>query len=281
MKKIFALVLALILALGILSACGKSDSITIAVPNDTTNEARALLLLQDQGYIKLKDGAGITATVNDIAENPLGIKFQELDAAQIPNVLKDVDYAVINSNFAISAGLNPVKDSLAIEGSSSAYANILAVKEGTESTDSVKALKAALESKQVADFIAEKYAGAVISTVDTPTDGFDAAVNYDALAGTTISIAASPTPHAEILAVVKDILAEKNITLNILEFSDYVQPNNVVESGEVDANYFQHLPYLEDFNAENGTHIVSVAAIHVEPMGLYGGKQTSLDALNK
>ena len=281
MKKIFALVLALILALGILSACGKSDSITIAVPNDTTNEARALLLLQDQGYIKLKDGAGITATVNDIAENPLGIKFQELDAAQIPNVLKDVDYAVINSNFAISAGLNPVKDSLAIEGSSSAYANILAVKEGTESTDSVKALKAALESKQVADFIAEKYAGAVISTVDTPTDGFDATVNYDALAGTTISIAASPTPHAEILAVVKDILAEKNITLNILEFSDYVQPNNVVESGEVDANYFQHQPYLEDFNAENGTHIVSVAAIHVEPMGLYGGKQTSLDALNK
>lgn len=281
MKKIFALVLALILALGILSACGKSDSITIAVPNDTTNEARALLLLQDQGYIKLKDGAGITATVNDIAENPLGIKFQELDAAQIPNVLKDVDYAVINSNFAISAGLNPVKDSLAIEGSSSAYANILAVKEGTESTDSVKALKAALESKQVADFIAEKYAGAVISTVDNPTDGFDATVNYDALAGTTISIAASPTPHAEILAVVKDILAEKNITLDILEFSDYVQPNNVVESGEVDANYFQHLPYLEDFNAENGTHIVSVAAIHVEPMGLYGGKQTSLDALNK
>ena len=281
MKKIFALVLALILALGILSACGKSDSITIAVPNDTTNEARALLLLQDKGYIKLKDGAGITATVNDIAENPLGIKFQELDAAQIPNVLKDVDYAVINSNFAISAGLNPVKDSLAIEGSSSAYANILAVKEGTESTDSVKALKAALESKQVADFIAEKYAGAVISTVDTPTDGFDATVDYDALAGTTISIAASPTPHAEILAVVKDILAEKNITLNILEFSDYVQPNNVVESGEVDANYFQHLPYLEDFNAENGTHIVSVASIHVEPMGLYGGKQTSLDALNK
>ncbi len=281
MKKIFALVLALILALGILSACGKSDSITIAVPNDTTNEARALLLLQDQGYIKLKDGAGITATVNDIAENPLGIKFQELDAAQIPNVLKDVDYAVINSNFAISAGLNPVKDSLAIEGSSSAYANILAVKEGTESTDSVKALKAALESKQVADFIAEKYAGAVISTVDNPTDGFDATVDYDALAGTTISIAASPTPHAEILAVVKDILAEKKITLNILEFSDYVQPNNVVESGEVDANYFQHLPYLEDFNAENGTHIVSVASIHVEPMGLYGGKQTSLDALNK
>lgn len=280
MKKFFAIVLALILALGVLSACGsKSDSITIAVPNDATNEARALLLLQEKGYIKLKDGAGITATVNDIEENPHNIKFNELDAAQIPNVLKDVDYAVINSNFAISAGLNPVKDSLAIEGSSSAYSNILAVKEGNENSDSIKALKAALESKQIADYISEKYDGAVISTVDNPTDGFDSTVNYDALAGTTITIAASPTPHAEILSVVKDILAEKNITLEILEFSDYVQPNNVVESGEVDANYFQHLPYLEDFNAENGTHIVSVASIHVEPMGLYGGKQTSLDAI--
>lgn len=280
MKKFFAIVLALILALGVLSACGsKSDSITIAVPNDATNEARALLLLQEKGYIKLKDGAGITATVNDIEENPHNIKFNELDAAQIPNVLKDVDYAVINSNFAISAGLNPVKDSLAIEGSSSAYSNILAVKEGTENSDSIKALKAALESKQVADYISEKYDGAVVSTVDNPTDGFDSTVDYDALAGTSISVAASPTPHAEILSVVKDILAEKNITLEILEFSDYVQPNNVVESGEVDANYFQHLPYLEDFNVENGTHIVSVASIHVEPMGLYGGKQTSLDAI--
>ena len=280
MKKFFAIVLALILALGVLSACGsKSDSITIAVPNDATNEARALLLLQEKGYIKLKDGAGITATVNDIEENPHNIKFNELDAAQIPNVLKDVDYAVINSNFAISAGLNPVKDSLAIEGSSSAYSNILAVKEGTENSDSIKALKAALESKQVADYISEKYDGAVVSTVDNPTDGFDSTVDYDVLAGTSISVAASPTPHAEILSVVKDILAEKNITLEILEFSDYVQPNNVVESGEVDANYFQHLPYLEDFNAENGTHIVSVASIHVEPMGLYGGKQTSLDAI--
>ena len=117
--------------------------------------------------------------------------------------------------------------------------------------------------------------------MDNPTDGFDASVDYDALAGTTITVAASPAPHADILKVAKDILAEKDITLDIMEFTDYVQPNNVVDSGEVDANYFQHLPYLEDFNAQNGTHIVSVAAIHVEPMGLYGGKQTSLDAITK
>ena len=281
MKKILAVLLSAILALGILAGCSGKDAITIAVPNDTTNEARALLLLQENGYIKLKDGAGITATINDIEENPYGIDFKEVEAAQIPNVLQDVDYAIINSNYAISAGLNPVQDSLLIEGSASAYGNILAVKEGNENSDAIKALKAALESKKVADFIAEKYEGAVVSVVENPGDGFDATVDYAQLAGKTISIAASPTPHAEILAIARDILAEKDITLDIKEFTDYVQPNNVVESGEIDANYFQHVPYLDDFNAENGTHIVSVSVIHVEPMGLYGGKQTSLDAIKK
>ena len=103
-------------------------------PNDTTNEARALLLLQDNGIIKLADGAGITATKNDIVENPYNVEIVETEAAQIPNILQDVDYAVINSNYAINAGLNPVADSLVIEGSASAYANILAVKEGNESS---------------------------------------------------------------------------------------------------------------------------------------------------
>lgn len=282
MKKLVSILLIAVFAVTAafsLTACGSSEKITIAVPNDTTNEARALLLLEDLGYIKLKDGAGITATVLDIAENPYGIEFKEVEAAQLPNVLQDVDYAVINSNYAIEADLNPTKDALGIEGSSSAYGNILAVKEGSENSDLIKALKAALESQAVADFIASEYDGAVVSVVDTLTDGYDPSVDYAALSGQTITIAASPTPHAEILAVVKDILAEKNITLEIHEFTDYVQPNNVVESGEIDANYFQHTPYLDDFNAENGTHIVSVAAIHVEPIGIYGGKQTTLDAI--
>ena len=287
--KIIALALAIILAFS-LAACstkGGDDSaddsgkvIKIAVPNDTTNEARALLLLQEAGIIKLKDGAGITATKNDIVENPYNVEIVEAEAAAIPQLLPDVDYAVINSNYAINAGLNPVKDSLFKEGSSSAYSNILAVKEGNENTDAVKALKPALESKQVADFIAEKYEGSVASVVDNPTDGFDSSVDYAALAGTTISVAASPTPHAEILEIVKQILAEKDITLDIQTYSDYVVPNNVVEDGTVLANYFQHTPYLDDFNAQQGTHIVSVAAIHVEPMGLYGGTQTTLDAVS-
>lgn len=283
MKRIISLIIIAVLAITsvfALAACGNdSEKITIAIPNDTTNEARALLLLEDLGIIKLKDGAGITATPLDIAENPHNIEFKEVEAAQLPNVLKDVDYAVINSNYAIEANLNPTEDSLGIEGSASAYGNILAVKEGNENTDIIKALKAALESKQVADFIASKYDGAVVSVVDDLTDEYDSSVDYSALAGKTVSVAASPTPHAEILAVAKDILAEKDITLEIKEFTDYVQPNNVVESGEIDANYFQHTPYLEDFNKENGTHIVSVSAIHVEPLGIYGGKQTSLDPI--
>ncbi len=282
MKKFINSVLASVLSVAALisvTACSSGDQLTIAVPNDTTNEARALLLLEDQGIIKLKEGAGITATVSDIEENPNNIKFNEVEAAQLPNVLKDVDYAVINSNYAIEAGINPSKDALASEGSVSAYSNIVAVKEGTEDSDKIKALVAALESKEVADFITEKYDGAVVSVVDNPGDGYDETVDYDALAGEKITVAASPTPHAEILAVAKDILAKKNIDLEVTEFTDYVQPNNVVDSGEFDANYFQHTPYLDDFNEENGTHLVAAAAIHVEPLGIYGGKQTSLDAI--
>ena len=294
--RLAALALSLVLALS-LAACGSKDnandnagdnadndtpaatSVKIGVPNDTTNEARALLLLQENGIIKLADGVGITATKNDIVENPYNVEIVEAEAAQLPNLLPDVDYAVINSNYAINAGLNPVNDSLLIEGSASAYANILAVKEGNENEPKILALKAALESKQVADYISETYNGSVVSVVENPTDGYDASVDYDALKGQTISIAASPTPHAEILEVAKEILAAKEITLDIQSFNDYVVPNTVVDDGTVDANYFQHLPYLEDFNTQNGTHIASIAAIHVEPMGLYGGKQTTLDAL--
>lgn len=279
MKKLSAILIAALLVIS-LCACGAEDSITVAVPNDTTNEARALMLLESAGIIKLADGVDITATVRDITENPKNIEFKEVEAAQIPNVLRDVDYAVINGNYAIPAGLNPSKDALVLEGSASAYGNVICVKEGRESDPLIKALVAAVESQQVADYIAATYAdGSVVSVVDAPTDGYAADVDYAALAGQKVSVAASPTPHAEILAVAKEILAAKDIELEIVEFTDYVQPNNVVESGDLDANYFAHVPYQDNFNAENGTHIVSVSAIHCEPMGLYGGKQSDLGAL--
>ena len=282
MKKIIALALVLVLSLGVFAACSKdkTESFTIAVPNDTTNEARALLLLEDMGLIKLKEGAGITATILDIVENPHGIEFKEVEAAQIPNILQDVDFAVINSNYALAANINPAEKALRQEGAASAYGNIVAVKEGNEETAKTKALLAALESRKVADYIKTSYTGSVVSTVENPGTGFDESVDYSALAGEKITVAASPAPHAEILKIAQDILKEKNITLEIKEFTDYVQPNNVVDSGEVDANYFQHLPYLEDFNAQNGTKVVSVGAIHVEPLGIYGGKQTSLDVFS-
>ena len=151
---------------------GKSDSLenlkegaVIAVPNDTTNEARALLLLQDQGLIKLKENAGLTATVKDIAENPKNFEIKELEAAQVPKALQDVDVAAINTNYALEANLK-LSDALASEGADSlaakTYANIIAVKEGNENTEKIKALIDTVKSEQVKKFIEDKYDGAVV-----------------------------------------------------------------------------------------------------------------------
>ena len=258
------------------STAAKLDKIKVAVPNDTTNEARALTLLEKNGFFKLKADAGLTATAKDIEENPLNVTVDEVEAAQVPNVLQDEDYAVINSNYAISAGLDPINDALAMEDGTSAYVNVLVCKEGNEEEPKIKALVAALQSQQVKDFMEENYKGAVVSVVENPTDGYDSSIDYDALNGQTVSCAATPAPHCEVLEICKDILAAKGITLEIQEFDDYIQPNNVVEDGQIDTNYFQHQPYLDDFNAEHGTHLVTVAGIHVEPMGIYGGKQDSL-----
>lgn len=278
MKKIISLVLIAILCIGTASfftSCQKNDQITIAIPNDTTNEARALQLLASLGYIELKENVGTEATIRDITSNPYNIKFVEAEAAQLPNNLPDVDYAIINSNYAIPAQITPI----ITEGTDVSYPNIISVKDGNQNTDKIKALIAAVNSQAVVDYIAKTYNGAVVCDIKNATDGTDASVDYEALKGQTIKIAASPAPHADILKVAKEVLASKDITLDIIEFTDYVQPNLVVESGEVDANYFQHIPYLNDFNAENGTHIVSVSEIHHEPMGIYSSKYTTLDAI--
>ena len=143
-----------------------ADGAQIAVPNDTTNEARALLLLQQEGLITLKEGAGITATKADIAENPKNLEIVELEASQIPSRLADVDLAVINGNYAIDAGLS-VADALAVESAegeaATAYANVLAVKEGRETDPAILALVDALKSDEVKTFIDETYAGAVVA----------------------------------------------------------------------------------------------------------------------
>lgn len=278
MKKLIALLVSLVLTLT-LASVAFADTVTIAIPNDPTNEGRALLLLQSAGYITLKEDAGITATILDIAENPLGIQFVEAEAAMLPNLLADVDYAIINNNYALDAGLNPVEQGLLIESADSPYVNVLSVKEGNEETPEAKALVAALTSQQVVNFITNTYGGSAVATVAEPTDGYDATVDYDALNGTTIIVAGTPVPHVEVLNIAKDILAAKGITLDVQTVTDYVTPNLMLEAGDIFANYFAHQPYQDNFNAENGTHAVTVAGIHVEPMALYGGKQADLAAL--
>lgn len=143
------------------------DGAVIGVPNDTTNEARALLLLETNGIIKLKDGAGLEATKTDIAENPKNIEIKELDAAQITRSLEDLDLAVINGNYAMEGGLDVSKDALAIEEADSeaatTYANIIAVKKGNESTEKTQALLKALQSETAKKFIDENYKGSVVS----------------------------------------------------------------------------------------------------------------------
>lgn len=140
------------------------DGATVSIPNDPTNGGRALLLLAKAGVIKLKDNVGVTATVQDITANPKNIKFQELEPAQVPRTLDDVDAAVINSNFAMQVQLNPVKDNIFIEDATSPYVNIVAVRVGDENRPEIQALMKALKSEKIKKFIQEKYNGAVVAT---------------------------------------------------------------------------------------------------------------------
>ena len=139
-----------------------SEGAQVVIPNDATNGGRALLLLQKAGVIKLKDGAGITATVKDIAENPKGIKVRELEAATLPRVLAQVDLALINTNYALEAGLNPTKDALVIEGADSPYVNILVTTAEKKDNADLQKLAKALHTPEVKKFIADQYKGAVV-----------------------------------------------------------------------------------------------------------------------
>lgn len=143
-----------------------ADGDSIAVPNDTTNEARALLLLQDNGIITLKEGAGLTATKNDIVENPYNVDIVELEAAQVPRVKDEVAFMVLNGNYALEAGFSVAKDAIAYEKADSeaakTYVNVIAVKEGNENSDKIKALVEVLTSQEIKDYINNTYDGAVI-----------------------------------------------------------------------------------------------------------------------
>ena len=147
------------------------DGDVIAVPNDTTNEARALLLLEANGVIKLKEDAGLTATVKDIEENPKNVEIQELEAAQVPRVKDEVAFVVLNGNYALEAGFSVAKDAIAYETSDSeaakTYVNVIAVKEGNEDSDAIKALVSVLKSDEIKQYINDTYDGAVIPFEDS------------------------------------------------------------------------------------------------------------------
>ncbi|WP_461205423.1 MetQ/NlpA family ABC transporter substrate-binding protein [Clostridium sp. DL1XJH146] len=138
------------------------DGAIVAIPNDATNEGRALLLLQKQGLIKLKDEEGLTQTPLDIVENEKNLQFKELEAAQLPRVLQDVDFAIINTNFALEGGLNPTTDAIFIEDADSPYANIITAREDNMDSEEIKALVEALNSEEIKKFIEEKYEGAIV-----------------------------------------------------------------------------------------------------------------------
>ena len=276
MKKVFALALALVLALS-LAACGAVEKVQIGIPADATNGARALLLLQDQGLITLKEGVGLEATEKDIAENPYNIEIVPMEAANLPASLPDLNLAVINGNYASGAGIADkvllTEDAESVAAQT--YGNVICVKEGNENDPAVQALVAVLMSQDVQDWISANYSGVVM-----PMGAQDLEIP-EINEPVTLTVGASPSPHAEILEYAKPILAEHNVELDIVEFDDYVMPNTGVEDGSLDANYFQHQPYLDDFNAEQGTHLVSVATVHYEPMGLYPGKSASVDEIKQ
>jgi len=271
-----------------LSGCGNSSlfafsdpepgQFTIAVPSDATNEARALLLLEAQGIITLASGVGLTATVDDIVRNRYGIEIVEVDAAMLPSPLKNVDFAIINGNYALHAGID-TSTALAIEDPFSIaaieYANVVAVRANDINTEKTRVLVEVLQGLEVQQFITDTYAG-IVTPVNTPANVSSGQVSSN---DKIIRVGASPSPHAEILEFARPLIEAKGFTLEIIEYSDYMQPNQALVSGELDANYFQHVHYLGAYNQENNTSLVTAGKIHFEPLSIYPGRLASLDDL--
>ena len=217
--------------------------------------------------------------------NPHGYEIIAIEAAQLPLNLPDVDVAVINGNYALEAKLNQSNPAIAIETfdaeTSIKRTNYLAVKQGNENTDKTKALVAAITSEEVLNYINSTYQGSVIpSFIDangnaTVSDEIPQAGNDN-----VIKVGATLVPHAEILKnVIAQVLETKGWKLETIEFNDYVLPNTTLEEGELDANYFQTLGYLNNQNKEGGLHLAAAVGVHIEPMGLYSDKVTALNDL--
>ncbi|MGN1053490.1 MAG: MetQ/NlpA family ABC transporter substrate-binding protein [Candidatus Scatosoma sp.] len=257
-----------------LFSCKKNEEKIIIVPSDGSNCTRALLLLQEEGYITLRDG--VKASDNNLSDVDIvdkkGYTVKLVEAQTIPSQYKNAKtgtIAVINGNYALAANLK-IADAKAKEKADGEaallYANLVAVKEGNEETEKTKALVAALFSETVYNYIQNTYNGAVLPSF---SENDYQTIPTASVANEEIKVGASSTPHAEILEQVKPLLQAQGYTLTIVTYDDYVLPNTALEDGTLDANYFQHEPYLVSFNAQKNTHLVSVAKIHYEPMALF------------
>ena len=219
------------------------------------------------------------------AVNPHGYQIVPLEAAQLPLSLPELDAGVINGNYALESKLNETNPSIAIEEfdaeTSVRRTNYLAVQEGSEDLPKIQALIAAITSDDVKAYIENTYKGAVIASfIDAkgnPVNGGEIPQAYD---DKVITVGATAVPHAEILNnVLKDTLSKYGWDLQVVEFTDYVQPNTALDAGDLDANYFQTLGYLNNQNEERGLHLVAAVGVHIEPMGVYSKKYTSLNEL--
>ncbi len=224
-----------------------------------------------------------TASADSV--NPHGYEIVAIEAGQLPLSLPDLDVAVINGNYALEAKLNQTNPAVEIESfdaeTSVKRTNYLAVRQGNEETDKTKALNAAITSPAVKEYIEKTYQGAVIASfIDADGKAVEAAEIPQAGDDNKITVGATLVPHAEILKnVVASVLAEKGWTLEVVEFNDYVLPNTTLEEGELDANYFQTLGYLNNQNEEGGLHLAATVGVHIEPMGVYSQKIKALSEL--
>lgn len=274
MKKI-VLGVTLIITGFLLIGC-KNNKITIAIPNDLTNEARALLLLNQLQIIEIDQNNDLNIGKKDIL-NSNNIKIVELAADQIATRLDDFDYAVINGNYALNAKITDKKIENCQENIDSVFAekfgNLIAVKEGNEKNNKTIAVLNALKQSNIKEFIEKKYLGSV-SYLEFDVEKIIGGNNE------VIKIGASSVPHAEILKETIPYLKEYGYELDIIIFNDYVLPNLSLQDESLDLNYFQHEPYLNEFNLNNKTNLKNVGKIHFEPLAIYSSKYNDLSPIN-
>lgn len=281
MKKVLSVVLLLALALVLLCACAQESSISVAIPSDAVGMNRSLVLLRDLGYIGLDTTVEGNFTVENVTDNPHNIKFDAIDAESTIEKRSEYDYVAINSDDAYSADIDPKKEALAQESLFDDYASVLVVKKGNEGKDAALALKAALESESVADYIFDEYNSFILSAVKDKTDGYNKKVDYSGLADTQITLAVSEKIQKDIVESVGEILEKKGITLKTVDCADMASAAEKLENGEVDAAFFQSEMHLDALNGEGSERFVSVCSVYSGPICIFGGTQTSLTALKE